>query len=99
MEDDEPKPILWPHAPPHYLGAAGVYMVTAGTYRKEHFFRGRKRLHHLTNSLIELAKEHGWKMQAWAVFQITTISLHRLRKMVQKIWENGSPRCIERPQP
>ncbi|MCP5537645.1 MAG: transposase [Akkermansiaceae bacterium] len=62
------SPVLWPHAPPHYLGAAGVYMVTAGTYGKEHFFRNRNRLQHLTNNLIALAKQHQWQMQAWAVF-------------------------------
>jgi len=62
------SPVTWPRAPPHYLGAAGVYMVTAGTYRKAHYFRSRKRLQFLANKLIELAEKHGWQMQAWAVF-------------------------------
>jgi len=68
MSDEPLKPILWPHAPPHYLGAAGVYMVTAGTYQKDHFFRSRKRLRFLTNTMLELADSHGWRLQAWAVF-------------------------------
>ena len=45
-----------------------MYMVTAGTYEKAHFFRSRLRLRFLTNRLLELAAQHGWKMQAWAVF-------------------------------
>ena len=68
MENEKAKPVLWPHAPPHYLGAAGVYMLTAGTYRKAHYFRSRKRLQFLTNRMIELSESYGWKMQAWAVF-------------------------------
>jgi len=28
----------WPHAPLHRLTEKGTYMVTAGTYRKDHFF-------------------------------------------------------------
>ena len=34
----------WPHAPAHQLCEAGTFMVTAGTYRKEHFFRARERI-------------------------------------------------------
>jgi len=34
----------WPHAPLHQLTEVGAYMVTAGTYRREHFFWSRDRL-------------------------------------------------------
>jgi putative transposase len=60
--------IDWPHAPPHRLGPAGVYMVTAGTYGKDHHFRGEDRLEYFHDLLLETAAEFGWKMDAWAVF-------------------------------
>lgn len=58
----------WPHAPVHQLSEAGAYIVTAGTYRKEHFFRSRERLDLLQSQLLALAKSYGWRLQAWAVF-------------------------------
>jgi putative transposase len=58
----------WPHAPIHRLGQGGAYMVTAGTYQKAPFFRGSTRLNHLTRSLVSLAENYGWQLQAWAVF-------------------------------
>jgi len=58
----------WPHAPIHRLGAHGTYIVTAGTYHKEHYFRGRERLDYLEASLLHIMKEFGWQLEAWAVF-------------------------------
>ena len=58
----------WPHAPIHRLGENGTYIVTAGTYRKEHFFRGRERLDYLEANLLRISKEFGWQLEAWAVF-------------------------------
>jgi putative transposase len=58
----------WPHAPVHRLGEAGAYIVTAGTYKKEHYFQQSSRLSFLHDSLIRLATEYGWALQAWAVF-------------------------------
>ncbi len=43
-------------------------MITAGTYLKAHYFGSRKRLKFLSNQLLELAEEFGWRPQAWAVF-------------------------------
>src|SRR5262245_32321695 len=34
----------WPHAPLHRLSKDGTFIVTAGTYNKEHMFRGGERL-------------------------------------------------------
>ncbi|HKW90096.1 MAG TPA: hypothetical protein VJN21_15195 [Candidatus Acidoferrales bacterium] len=58
----------WPHSPTHLLDAAGAYIVTAGTYRKQPFFRSGKRLTYLCESLLHLAASRGWKLEAWAVF-------------------------------
>jgi putative transposase len=58
----------WPHAPLHRLSEEGTYFVTAGTYQKEHFFRGAERLDCLEASLLSKAKEAGWQLEAWVVF-------------------------------
>ena len=58
----------WPHAPTHQLSEAGTYLVTSGTYLKEHFFRGQKRLGVLQRGLLKFAAEFGWRLEAWAVF-------------------------------
>ena len=58
----------WPHAPLHRLCENGTYIVSAGTLHKEHFFRGPARLDDLESKLLSLAKEHGWQLEAWAVF-------------------------------
>jgi putative transposase len=62
------KILDWPHGPAHWLGEGGVYMVTAGTYGKEPLFHSSERLNYLTNALMTLAGEYGWRLQAWAVF-------------------------------
>jgi putative transposase len=56
------------HAPVHYLEQAGAYMVTASTYRKQHYFRQPARLSFLQDQLFQLAEKHGWQLQAWAIF-------------------------------
>jgi putative transposase len=58
----------WPHAPLHRLSEQGTYLVTAGTYQKEHHFRGPERLDYLEAKLLALANEAGWQLEAWAVF-------------------------------
>jgi putative transposase len=58
----------WPHAPIHRLGSDGVYMVTAATLYKQHFFDGPERLNILEGSLLTLAKDYGWQLEAWAAF-------------------------------
>src|SRR5271169_3606666 len=58
----------WPHSPMHRLSKAGAYMVTCGTYLKQHHFRGDKRLSFLCDALLRVAAEYEWNLQAWAVF-------------------------------
>jgi putative transposase len=52
----------------HRLTQAGAYMVTCGTYLKQHHFRGNKRLSFLCDTLLALAAECAWNLEAWAVF-------------------------------
>jgi putative transposase len=58
----------WPHAPTHLLAESGTYFVTAGTYGKQHHFRGAERLDVLQRGLLTLAHEYGWRLEAWSVF-------------------------------
>ena len=58
----------WPHAPLHQLSKRGTYLVTAGTYLKQHHFRGRQRLSVLHRGLLTVARDFGWSLEAWAVF-------------------------------
>ena len=58
----------WPHAPVHRLEQSGAFIVTAGTYRKQHFFQESDRLAFLHDSLLAITQEYGWRLQAWAVF-------------------------------
>ncbi len=79
MKSDEPSPEIqsgaehrtpkyWPHAPAHRLSEGGTFIVTAGTYRKEHFFAGDARLKGLHDGLLKYAAKYGWRLEAWAVF-------------------------------
>lgn len=58
----------WPHSPVHRIHEAGTYMFTAGTYLKQSVFRGPDRLGYLCETLLHLAADYGWQLQAWAVF-------------------------------
>ncbi len=58
----------WPHAPSKIVKGPGLCIVTAGTYHKEHNFKGEDRLKLLQDTLFEVALETGWELQAWAVF-------------------------------
>ena len=58
----------WPRAPLHRLSEHGTYLVTAGTLYKDHHFASRQRLDLLQVKLLELARQYGWRLEAWAVF-------------------------------
>jgi len=60
--------ISWPHAPLHELSGRGSYFLTAGTYRKQHYFRGSARLAVLHRGLLRVTSDFGWRLEAWAVF-------------------------------
>jgi putative transposase len=52
----------------HRLSEHGTYIVTAGTYRKEHWFKEVDRLDMLESALLRVMKSCGWRLEAWAVF-------------------------------
>ena len=64
MKEDE---TYWPHAPLHRFSEQGIYMVTAGTYQKEHRFNSPEKLTMLRDMLFKYAEQFQWKLQAWAV--------------------------------
>ena len=65
--DMSPHATMWPHAPVHYLAGAGVYMVTAGTYRKQPYLNTPTRLDLVMRALFACLAEGGWELYAWAV--------------------------------
>lgn len=62
------SPFYWPHAPAHRLSTQGTFIVTAGTYHKDHYFRGKNRLSVLHRGLLKVAHDFDWRLEAWAVF-------------------------------
>ncbi|MBI5867091.1 MAG: transposase [candidate division Zixibacteria bacterium] len=59
--------MTWPHSPPHWLFAPGIYMVTAGTYRRLPHLSTSERRDFFLTALISCAEEFGWFLQAWSV--------------------------------
>ena len=67
-------------------------MVTAGTYQKSHLFRGPERLTLLRDQLLKIAAEHGWQLQAWAIFSnhyhfvtLSPVPPTSLRRLIQEL--------------
>lgn len=58
----------WPHAPSRLVTQPGVYMYTASTLHKEHFFRDPGALEYLHDLVLEVAEAQGWHLEAWAIF-------------------------------
>ncbi len=57
----------WPHAPLHRLVEQGAYMVTCGTYLKQHHLNSAEKLTFFRDLLFNCAREFGWELQAWAI--------------------------------
>jgi len=58
----------WPHAPIHRLDSHGIYVVTAATLHKDNLFQTADKLTLLENTLLGLAKQYQWQLEAWAIF-------------------------------
>jgi len=92
LQDEQLKMSNWPHSPMHRLAEAGAYMVTGGTYLKLHHFRGNERLCFLCDSLLSLAAQYEWNLQAWAVFSnhyhfvaLSPAQPESLRELIRKL--------------
>lgn len=57
----------WPHAPPHRLGQAGVYFVTARARERRHLLADDSMKDWFQETLFTVAEEAGWTLEAWAV--------------------------------
>jgi putative transposase len=68
MADSIAPKTPWPHAPLHQLSQTGTFFVTASTHEKQHHFRGSQHLAVLHRGLLTVARDFGWRLEAWAVF-------------------------------
>jgi len=57
----------WPHAPPHRLGQAGVYFLTARAKEGRHLFAEDSMKDWFEETLFTIAAENAWRLEAWAV--------------------------------
>ncbi|MBK9316143.1 MAG: transposase [Acidobacteria bacterium] len=58
----------WPHTPLHHLTSGSVYIITAATIYKQHFFRSPEKLTILEQKLLSMASHSKWDLEAWAIF-------------------------------
>lgn len=56
------------HSPLHIFVPNTMYIVTASTLQKQHFFRADNRRQLLQDALFEVTTAYDWPLQAWAVF-------------------------------
>lgn len=61
-------PHPWHHRPEHIFRSNTFYIVTAGTYKRKHYFNDDERLCVLQNTLFEVMESYGWQLQAWSLF-------------------------------
>ena len=66
MSEISPKD--WPRAPIHRLDTDGVFMITAATLHKNHFFNSSEKLSLLESILLSLAQQYQWQLEAWSIF-------------------------------
>lgn len=57
----------WAHSPSHLFIPGSTYIVTAGTYKKESFFKNPERLTMLFTTLFEQAERFKCTLEAWAI--------------------------------
>ena len=82
----------WPHGPVHRLSEKGAYIITAGTYQKEHYFHDAERLNLLMDNLFKFSLEYEIKLQAWAILSnhyhfiaMTPEKPGTLKKLIQRL--------------
>ena len=58
---------FWPHSPNHQMDGFGIYMITSGTYQKQHFLQESKRRTDFCSLLFQIMLKYKLELQAWAV--------------------------------
>lgn len=58
----------WPHSPLHLFNEKGTYMVTGATLHKKLLFETSEALDLLQNTLLVLALQYEWYLEAWSLF-------------------------------
>ena len=84
----------WPHAPMHSFSERGIYMVTAGTYRKQHILNSSEKRTIVRDLLFKYTEQHGWRLQAWAIMAnhyhfvaVSPDNAQSLRNVISKLHE------------
>src|SRR5689334_14043932 len=57
----------WSHAPIHFNTTDAIYIVTCGTYLKQHLYRTPADLDLFQSQLFAVAREHRLVLHAWCV--------------------------------
>ena len=58
----------WHHGPEHRFEEGQIYMITAATLYKKHYFFDGMRLRSLQETTFEFVRESGWKIRSWSFF-------------------------------
>lgn len=56
------------HQPSHLYIQNGTWIITVGTYQKQHIFLQRQELTMLQKVIFSKAYHEGWELRAWAIF-------------------------------
>ena len=69
-----------------------MYIITAGTLNKEHFFKEKEKLSILQSNLFDISMDFGWQLQSWAIFSNhyhiiakSPMDSSNLKKLIQKL--------------
>ena len=82
----------WHHGPEHRFEPGQVYMITAATLYKRHYFFDFLRLKCLQETTLAFLRKSGWKLRSWSFFSnhyhLVAEALHKslcLSRLVQGI--------------
>ena len=62
------KKIEWPKTPARKLHEKGTFAVTGETSKKAYLFNTAEKLDILQESMLKLALEYKWQLEAWSLF-------------------------------
>lgn len=56
------------HQPSHLYVQNGTWIITVGTYNKQHIFKEKRELTMLQKTIFQTAYKEKWVLRAWAIF-------------------------------